>query len=341
MTVNNENSNQINKCSHCGNSETYIEQAKRGPYTRWRYDSSGKQICGRCYGRALWKKKIPVGVRCDNCKNHVTSLSKYGEPRWAKNGDGYLCWSCYATRNNTGKVFSPQRKENISIGIKRALDTGAVMGPKVHAMDETVFDTITEESAYWIGYLMADGNIHTGKTGNARVSLTLAKEDRDHLVKLREFLNCSNVIQEKISRVNRKVWIQYTLRFSSKGIANALMSFGVTARKSLTARVIGLENDRHFWRGIVDGDGYIKNRDGIDGDRMIVVGSYSLMKQFEYFIKHKIPNAVVKSKQDGNIHRLFVYGYTARMLAELLYANCSIALDRKLSKALKMVSYIQ
>jgi hypothetical protein len=40
--------------------------------------------------------------------------------------------------------------------------------------------------------------------------------------------------------------------------------------------------------------------------------------------------------QDGNLHRLFVYGYTARMLAKVLYSNCSIALERKLSKALKI-----
>ena len=81
--------------------------------------------------------------------------------------------------------------------------------------------------------------------------------------------------------------------------------------------------------------------DGIDGDRIVVVGSYSLMKQFECFIKRKVPGAVVKIRQDENLHRLFVYGNTARILAKLLYANCSIALERKLAKALKMVSYIQ
>jgi hypothetical protein len=335
-----EDSVQGIKCRNCGNSHTYNDKTKWGLRPHRRYDSYGNPICGKCYARALWKKKIHVGVSCERCRSHKTTLSKYGEPRWVKNGGGYLCWSCYTIRNNTGKIFSPERKKNISIGIRRALAAGAVMGPKVHAMDETVFDSINEYSAYWIGYLMADGNLYTGKTGNPRIALTLASDDRDHLIKFRRFLNCSNEIQTKICKVNGKVWIQYTLRFSSKRIANALVSFGVTAKKSLTARVIGLHNDRHFWRGVLDGDGYIKNKDGIDGDRIVVVGSYSLMRQLALFIKHKVPGSEVKIKQDKNIHRLFIYGYTARMLAELLYANCSVALDRKLAKARKM-SYIQ
>jgi len=134
------------------------------------------------------------------------------------------------------------------------------MGPKVHTMDESVFDAITEPSAYWIGDLMADGNINTGKTGNPRISLTIAARDREHLVKFRKFLNCSNPIQIKIIQVSGIVPKQYTLRFSSKRIAGKLIEFGVTARKSLTAKVIGLQDNRHFWRGVVDGDGHIKKR---------------------------------------------------------------------------------
>jgi hypothetical protein len=336
-----EDSGQGIKCSHCGNYHTYNDKTKWGLRPHRRYDSSGSPICGKCYARALWKKKIPVGVSCERCGSHKTTLSKYGEPRWVKNGGGYLCWSCYTIRNNTGKIFSPERRKNISIGIRRALEAGVTMGQKIHTINETVFDTLTQESAYWIGNLMADGYIHVGKVGNPRIALTLAMEDRDQLVKFRRFLNCSNEIQTKICRTNGKEFIQYTVRFSSKRIANALISFGVTARKSLTARVIGLENNRHFWRGVIDGDGYFKNKDGIDGDRIVVVGSYNLMSQFAWFIKHKIPGSEVKIKQDKNIHRLFVYGYTARKLSELLYANCSVALDRKLAKAQKMFSYIQ
>jgi hypothetical protein len=89
----------------------------------------------------------------------------------------YLCWSRYTIRNNTGKIFSSERKKNISIGMREAIAEGAIMRPKVQTMDETVFDTITEESSYWIRNLMTDGNIYTGKTGNPRRALTVAARD--------------------------------------------------------------------------------------------------------------------------------------------------------------------
>jgi len=326
-----EGSGQIRRCSVCGNSITYIDRTKRGVYPHWRYDLTGKTICGKCYSRAKWK--IPIRVSCDSCKTTETSKTKYGTPRWAKNSDregGYLCWSCYITKINTGRNLSPDGRKNISVGIRRALDAGAVMGPKVHTVDETIFDTFTEEAAYWLGFLMADGHIDTPKIGNPRIGLTLAATDQEHLVKFRRFLNCSNQVQLKLTKVNGKVWNQYTLRFSSKKIANKLIEYGVTTRKSLTAKVIGLEDNKHFWRGVLDGDGYIKNRDGKDGDRVVVVGSQDLMRQFITFIENNIPKAATRLIPDHNIFRLIVYSVTARMLVILLYENCVVALDRKL-----------
>lgn len=47
-------------------------------------------------------------------------------------------------------------------------------------------------------------------------------------------------------------------------------------RKSLIARAIVLEDNRHFWRGVFDGDGYFKNKDGKDANKMILTGSNDL-----------------------------------------------------------------
>jgi hypothetical protein len=48
------------------------------------------------------------------------------------------------------------------------------------------------------------------------------------------------------------------------------------------------------------------------------------------FIDTSIPEAIVKIKQEGRYWRLYIYSYTARAVAKLLYHSCSIALGPRL-----------
>ena len=66
--------------------------------------------------------------------------------------------------------------------------------------DETVFDKINnEESAYWLGFLYADGNISS--TGN-RLEVRLSIKDLSHLEKFRSFLKLSTEIRTGICNGN-------------------------------------------------------------------------------------------------------------------------------------------
>ena len=208
-----------------------------------------------------------------------------------------------------------------------------------YTLDETVFDRITKNSAYWTGMYMSDGYISSGKTGNFRIGLTLAEVDRLHLVKLREFLKCTNPILLKKIRRHGMIVFQYYLRFTSKHVGEVLISRGVVKRKSLIAKAIGLENDRHFWRGVFDGDGYFKNKDGKDADKMILTGSNDLCAQFEEYIKKNIPDAKVRIKKIREYSKLYISSDTARAVAKLLYSDCEIALKRKLIKARRMFGW--
>ena len=60
---------------------------------------------------------------------------------------------------------------------------------KSHVNDH-VFDTIdTEEKAYWLGFLYADGNVH--HTNNSwRIELTLQEQDLEHVQKFGKFVSC-------------------------------------------------------------------------------------------------------------------------------------------------------
>jgi hypothetical protein len=327
-------SKDVKKCSTCGSTATYKDKNKWGEFEHWR-GTPERRMCGRCYARANWKERlVPLNAKCYQCGSDKTTLSKYGTPNWIRMERDYQCRSCYTRqRNNSRDYSSVEYHANLKRGIRRALDSGTIFGRSQYSLNETVFDSVTEESAYWIGVLLTDGSVYSEKTGNPRISLTLKKEDHELLVKFVRFLGCSNPILLKKTLLRGRVIIQYTLRFSSKHIAEALAKFGVIPKKSLIAKVIGLENDRHFWRGVMDGDGCFVNRNGHDGDKIILVGSHDLLYQFEKFIKKNISGAVIRIKQDGKYWRLYVYSNTARMLAKLLYGNCLVALDRKLAKA--------
>ena len=62
-------------------------------------------------------------------------------------------------------------------------------------LNEDAFNIITEESAYWIGFLMADGCIHYHPGNAPYVSLTLAKCDSDHVIEFSQFMGSSHKLK--------------------------------------------------------------------------------------------------------------------------------------------------
>ena len=110
----------------------------------------------------------------------------------------------------------------------------------------------TEEKAYWLGFLYADG--YVSKYNQIEVALSL--EDEEHLHKLKKFVNTNTEIIKEEHRVR--------LLFCSKEMANDLADKGCINNKSLvltfpTSIQVPDSLIRHFLRGYVDGDGCLCN----------------------------------------------------------------------------------
>jgi hypothetical protein len=60
------------------------------------------------------------------------------------------------------------------------------------------FDKLIPDSAYWCGFLFADGNVYVRRNSNQQlvVSVGVAERDRNQLVKLRTFLDSTHKIYE-------------------------------------------------------------------------------------------------------------------------------------------------
>lgn len=79
----------------------------------------------------------------------------------------------------------------------------------------------TEEKAYWLGFLYADGYV----SKNNQIEVSLALKDEKHLIKLKKFINTNTNIIKDDHRCR--------LLFCSKEMAQDLANLGCVNNKSL------------------------------------------------------------------------------------------------------------
>jgi hypothetical protein len=206
-----------------------------------------------------------------------------------------------------------------------------------YTLNEHVFEVVTEESAYWIGFLMADGTVVHTPT-RAEVILSLAERDKPHLERFGEFLqsNAPLLINTVANANPFQGTTCYKVTACSQLLVSSLRQYGVRPQKTGSEQVSILETNRHFWRGIVDGDGYL----GISGNysRLELVGGEALLQQFVAFLKVHLHFCINSVKLHKSIYRIGFCGKTAQDVVRLLYGDCSVALERKMEKACSILA---
>lgn len=191
-------------------------------------------------------------------------------------------------------------------------------------VDEYAFSTITPDSAYWIGFLMADGNVRS--SGQKEISLSLAVKDKAHVEKFKKFLKSDH----RIALANTKKHPQARIAITSNIIVQDLAKFGVVPQKSFITQVKQLDFDPHFWRGAIDGDGSVFPPDiNFPNGRIELNGSIYLIRQFETFVMSLCPNCKANMLPYRNIYRFILEGTHARTIVEALYTCGGPVLDRK------------
>ncbi|HEX8177850.1 MAG TPA: hypothetical protein VF543_22365 [Pyrinomonadaceae bacterium] len=217
-----------------------------------------------------------------------------------------------------------------------------------HNLNENAFDKPSEERNYFIGLMMADGCVVESKQGlgQRRIQLALNEEDKEIVERFKSFLSSTHTIcyqKARLSRharrpnefINCRPHVVFSV--SSDKLAQALISFGVVPRKSKTASVVGLENDRHFWRGVIDGDGSlgVRKQKGrrTSSPRLTLVGSHDLMQQFIEFAKRNAPGNQVKVCCYDGLYRVDLTGIYAIQICKVVYQGSKVSISRKLETA--------
>ena len=189
----------------------------------------------------------------------------------------------------------------------------------------------TEEKAYWLGFLYADGYIN-----DRSVELTLQENDYDHLVKFREFIG-----DESIQITYRESVKAYRIYIGCKEIAHDLINLGCVQAKSYILKFPTPEQVpeylvHHFMRGYFDGDGTITtNHNQLSFQ---VLGTNEFLDVYESYLLENINRNKPNKRYHDRRHsdNTYFIGYfgnkQVKKIFDYLYNDATIYMERKLNK---------
>lgn len=187
----------------------------------------------------------------------------------------------------------------------------------------TAFQKIdTEEKAYWLGFLSADGCVHDGY-----VLIALQEKDIGHLEKFKAFLN----FKGKIRTYQQNGHSYCSIYVGNRTLYEDLIKLGCCERKSLILKPCQKIPEKYIFdyiRGYWDGDGGISYSHKNNRWQAYCTSTLEMLNFFiEKMNLSTKPFLEHRCKQTYRIHfngRINVYNKMS-----LLYDNATIYLDRK------------
>lgn len=190
--------------------------------------------------------------------------------------------------------------------------------PDIH-----IFNQIdTEEKAYWLGFLYADGSIDKEKR---TLSITQMSKGIDILEKFCKFLGLPiELIKSRKARSD-----EYYIAISSVVLCEDLVSHGIIPNKTYLGVLpeVSKKLMKDFVRGLWDGDGAMKENRCIQ-----LTGSKDTTeKVLNWFIDQGIDSAGVKIySYKPTTYQLIINRYAVGdIVTKLLYKDATIYLNRK------------
>lgn len=205
-----------------------------------------------------------------------------------------------------------------------------------YSYNENAFKSIDDEqSAYWLGFMYADGNINELRMTS---DLTLSIKDIKHLEKLREYIGDINIpitINESYLSTTAKSYQSCKLKICNKAITENLINNDCNWSKTYDIRLpkhIDKNYMHHFIRGFFDGDGNICN--GVKQNRLsFTAANVELLNELLLFFNSELNMTINKITTDKRRTSTHSIGWGAKKdincFYNYIYKNATIYLARK------------
>jgi hypothetical protein len=209
---------------------------------------------------------------------------------------------------------------------------------KKYFYDKDFFNLInTEEKAYWLGFIYADGYI----SKDNHLEITLNSGDKQHLYKFRQAIKSNVPIKTKWVTLNGKRYKACRINVCCTKMCKDLIKQGVFNNKSLNIqfpKIFRANLIRHFIRGYVDGNGCLSTRNMV----YISCGSKLFLESLQKVLIKKLDLTKVKIYSDKR-SKNYAYakvGEQGKLIRKYLYKDCKIYLDRKYCKVLPILTQL-
>ena len=218
-----------------------------------------------------------------------------------------------------------------------------------YEVDHNFFNNIdTEEKAYWLGFIYADGFVSNIKgTTSRKVGISLAEIDKQHLEKFNASLESTYPIGEYTVSGGYLEGVKYCrVLLTSNQLFDDLVRHGCVEHKTSILEKPNIDDKliKHFIRGYVDGDGSITkiNRECYGYEYGLnIVGTDSMLTFIsEHFIDNNVtdkPIYLEKRKEEHSVSYIRYGGnFKSEVLLDYLYKDATIYLDRKYKRYLEL-----
>lgn len=203
-----------------------------------------------------------------------------------------------------------------------------------YTMNHKAFDCAENSptASYFLGLLLTDGWVaRRGKT--AEIGLSQAEEGADIIYAYKQFIESeAPVWRHARSSKSVQVQDQIGMTVTSVYMADTLATYGIIPRKT-SVQVVDprVEKNRHFWRGVLDGDGDLG---AVPCPRVVLRNtSNHLMDKWSDYLRvvtgTKNKEGVTHLPSGKRQRYLGVFGAEAIVLAKEVYTDHSVSQHRK------------
>lgn len=265
------------------------------------------------------------------------NVNTYSKRRWTEKQKQDIL-EMYTKKSMTvtqiKKVYTTHAREIGKILKEFGVDTSYYMSRRVNRnVNKDFFEVIdTEEKAYILGLLIADGCVRERRPGQLYLALELIDKDMIERVKKEINIDSSthNTVRKRDYIKNEKP--TYSFQVTENKLCTDLAKYGVVPMKTKVTDWLTQDIPdtlkRHFLRGLFDGDGSIgcyKNKWTI----ALINNHPKFLRDVGQWIEDLLGFNCPTVSKTSTSNRIIYTGKKAKEVMKLLYQDNNISLKRK------------